>query len=116
MAWPSPARARTPQRTPAATSCIDISFLGTGHHWLLNDAKGRTSVNAVVSQQLGSNGGNQGRNEDFEYTQEGTLFPTYCPLPTAHATYPGLFTANQCLALQNAGLHERRRIPAGVRA
>lgn len=87
-----------------SSNCTDISFLSTGHHWLLNDAKGRTSVNAVVSQQEGSNGGNQGRNEDFEYAQEGTLFPTYCPEAGVPATYPGLFTAKQCLALQNANL------------
>jgi hypothetical protein len=91
--------------TNACTSnCTDISFLSTGHHWLLNDSKGRTSDNAVVSQQLGSNGGSQGRNEDFEYTQEGSLFPTYCPEQNTPATYPGLFTAKQCLALQNANL------------
>ena len=87
-----------------AGSCIDISFLATGHHWLLNDAKGRTSDNAVVSQQEGANGGNAGRNEDFEYADQGTLFPTYCPETGVAATYPGILTANQCLALQNAHL------------
>ena len=59
--------------------CIDISFLSSGHRWLLNDSKGRLTDNAVVSQQLGSNGGNQGRNEDFEAYQEGKVDGTYCP-------------------------------------
>lgn len=86
------------------SNCIDISFLSSGHHWLLNDAKGRTTDNAVVSQQLGSNGGNQGRNEDFEYTDQGTVFPTYCPTTRTPAEFPGVFTTKQCIALQNAGL------------
>jgi hypothetical protein len=85
------------------SQCIDISFLSSGHHWLLNDSKGRTSVNAVVSQQLGSNGGNQGRNEDFVAHEEGAVDGTYCADGTTPASDP-LFTANQCTLINNAGL------------
>ncbi len=86
------------------SNCVDISFLSTGHHWLLNDSKGSHAINATVSQQRGSNGGNQGRNEDFRKTQQGTVVPTYCPSGSTPATYPGLFTSAQCTALVNAGL------------
>jgi len=104
-----------------SSKCVDISFLSSGHHWLLNDAKGRETDNAVVSQQLGSNGGNQGRNEDFEYTDQGTVVPTYCPSTTTPAQYPGIFTANQCLALQNAHLasanaYQLQYVPNGAEA
>lgn len=104
-----------------STKCEDISFLSTGHHWLLNDAKGRTSANAVVSQQQGSNGGNAGRNEDFEYTAHGAVFPTYCPETGTPATYPGILSAKQCLGLQNAGLasadaYQLQYVPFGAEA
>lgn len=83
--------------------CIDISFLSSGHRWLLNDSKGRLTDNAVVSQQLGSNGGNQGRNEDFQAYQEGQVDGTYCPSGGTPAIDP-LFTPNQCALISNAGL------------
>jgi hypothetical protein len=82
-----------------SSNCIDLSFLSTGHRWLLNDAKGSHAVNATVSQQLGSNGGNQGRNEDFEPYGVGTVDGTYCP----GGTDP-IFTPNQCAVLDNSGL------------
>lgn len=81
------------------SKCEDISFLSTGHHWLLNDSKGSHAVNATISQQRGSNGGNQGRNEDFEPYGVGTVDGTYCP----GGTDP-VFTANQCAVLDNSGL------------
>ena len=101
--------------------CIDISFLSTGHRWLLNDAKGRTSDNAVVSQQLASNGGNQGRNEDFEAFDEGTVEGTYCPSATNAPAIDPLFTPNQCALIKNAGLiadtaYQAEYVPDGADA
>ena len=81
------------------SNCTDISFLATGHHWLLNDSKGSEADNATVSQQVGTNGGNQGRNEDFEEYGVGTVDGTYCP----HGTDP-VFTHAQCALLDNSGL------------
>jgi hypothetical protein len=80
-------------------NCIDISFLSSGPTWLLNDSKGLEQTNATVSQQRGSNGGNQGRNEDFEAYGVGTVDAYYCP-----GGIDPVFTANQCAALDNAGL------------
>jgi hypothetical protein len=83
------------------SNCVDISFLSTGPHWLLNDSRGSHAVNATVSQQEGSNGGNQGRNEDFEYYGLGTLVPDYCTaLGAPAASSP--FTDSQCEALVNS--------------
>ena len=101
--------------------CIDISFLSTGHRWLLNDSKGRTTPNAVVSQQLGSNGGNQGRNEDFEAFDEGTVQGTYCPSATNQPAIDPLFTPNQCALIKNAGLiadtaYQAEYVPDGADA
>lgn len=95
------------------SNCIDLSFLSTGHNWLVNDSKGKEVANATVSQQRASNGGHQGRNEDFQAYGVGTVDGTYCP----GGTDP-VFTHNQCAVLDNSGLggdtaYELEYVPYG---
>lgn len=86
------------------SNCEDISFLSSGPNWLLNDSKGSEHANATVSQQRGSNGGRQGRNEDFRYIGVGKVDGQYCPSALNLPAVDPLFTSNQCAALNSNGL------------
>jgi hypothetical protein len=80
-------------------SCIDISFVAPGHHYILKDHDGFTNKNNPIALTLGSDGL---PSEDFSYTTAGTVDTEYCTT-TGQPTTGSVFTANQCHLLIDDG-------------